>query len=235
MKFEPVRVACVQAAPAFLDKKAGVAKSISLIEEAAREGAKLVAFPECWIPGYPWWVWLGSPADGMQYVRPHFENCITVDGEEVAQICACAKANDIHVVLGFSERSGGSLYIAQLIVAPDGSIVQARRNSRRPTSSGPSFGEGDGSDIRVHSTALGRVGALCCWEHLNPLSKYAMYAQNEQIHIASWPSFSLYTGQCLCARPHPQQRRQPSLRSGSSVLRHRAMRAGLHRDVRAPM
>jgi nitrilase len=56
------------------------------------------------------------------------------------------------------------------------------------------FGEGDGSDLTVHDTALGRVGALCCWEHLQPLSKYAMYAQDEQVHIAAWPSFSLYRG-----------------------------------------
>jgi aliphatic nitrilase len=56
------------------------------------------------------------------------------------------------------------------------------------------FGEGDGSDLTVYDTKLGRVGALCCWEHLQPLSKYAMYAQNEQVHVAAWPSFSLYRG-----------------------------------------
>ena len=63
------------------------------------------------------------------------------------------------------------------------------------------FGEGDGSDLSVYDTALGRVGALCCWEHLQPLSKYAMYAQNEQVHIAAWPSFSLYRGGAYALGP----------------------------------
>jgi len=63
------------------------------------------------------------------------------------------------------------------------------------------FGEGDGSDLAVHDTPLGRVGALCCWEHLQPLSKYAMYAQNEQVHIAAWPSFSLYRGGAYALGP----------------------------------
>jgi nitrilase len=63
------------------------------------------------------------------------------------------------------------------------------------------FGEGDGSDLSVHATELGRVGALCCWEHLQPLSKYAMYAQNEQVHVAAWPSFSLYRGGAYALGP----------------------------------
>ena len=63
------------------------------------------------------------------------------------------------------------------------------------------FGEGDGSDLSVYPTALGRIGALCCWEHLQPLSKYAMYAQNEQVHVAAWPSFSLYRGGAYALGP----------------------------------
>jgi len=71
----------------------------------------------------------------------------------------------------------------------------AQRRKLKPTHvERTMFGEGDGSDLSVYPTALGRIGALCCWEHLQPLSKYAMYAQNEQVHIAAWPSFSLYRG-----------------------------------------
>ena len=86
------------------------------------------------------------------------------------------------------------------------------------------FGEGDGSDLAVHDTALGRVGALCCWEHLQPLSKYAMYAQNEQVHVAAWPSFSLYRGARLRARARAEQRGEPALRRRRAVLRARAVR-----------
>ena len=201
MDNKPFKAACVQAAPAFLDKTAGVAKTIRLIEEAAANGATLVAFPECWIPGYPWWIWLDSPAMGMQFVRKHFENCITADGPESKAIAAAAKANKIHLVLGYSERCAGSLYIAQLLIGPDGEIIQARRKLKATHVERTVFGEGDGSDIKVHDTEIGRLGALCCWEHLNPLTKYAMYAQNEQIHVGSWPSFSVYTGAAYALGP----------------------------------
>lgn len=201
MTAQTFKVAAVQVAPAFLDKAAGVAKAISLIETAAREGAKLIAFPECWIPGYPWWVWLDSPAWGMQFVRRHVENCITADGPEAQEIAAAAKANGIFVVLGYSERDAGSLYIAQMLINAEGEIVAARRKLKATHVERTVFGEGDGSDIKVHDTALGRIGALCCWEHMNPLTKYAMYAQDEQIHVGAWPSFSLYEGAAYALGP----------------------------------
>lgn len=195
------KVACVQAAPAFLDKGGGVEKTIRYIEEAARCGARLVAFPECWIPGYPWWIWLDSPAWGMQFVRRHFENCITAEGPEAESIRDAARASGIYVVLGYSERCAGSLYIAQQLIGPDGRLIHARRKLKATHVERTVFGEGDGSDLKVHDTELGRLGALCCWEHLNPLTKYAMYAQNEQVHVASWPSFSLYSGAAYALGP----------------------------------
>jgi aliphatic nitrilase len=126
---------------------------------------------------------------------------MTADGPEARRIAGAAAANGIWVVLGFSERCAGSLYIAQLIIDDKGAIVAARRKLKATHVERTIFGEGDGSDIKVHQTDLGRLGALCCWEHLNPLTKYAMYAQDEQIHIASWPGFSLYTGKAYALGP----------------------------------
>ena len=96
-------------------------------------------------------------------------------------------------MIGLSEREGGSLYIAQWLIGPDGETIAKRRKLRPTHAERTVYGEGDGSDLAVHDRPdIGRLGALCCWEHLQPLSKYAMYAQNEQVHVASWPSFSLY-------------------------------------------
>ena len=201
MSKPPLRVAAVQAAPAFLDLSTGVDKTIRYIEEAAASGAALIAFPECWIPGYPWWAWLDSPAWGMQFVGRHFANCMTADGPEAKRIAAAAAEHAITVVMGYSERAAGSLYIAQLIIDSSGNIVSARRKLKSTHVERTIFGEGDGSDIKVHDTDLGRLGALCCWEHINPLTKYAMYAQNEQIHVASWPGFSLYSGKAYALGP----------------------------------
>jgi aliphatic nitrilase len=188
-----VRAAAVQAEPRWLDLQAGVKQVADLAAEAASNGAKIIAFPEAFIPGYPWWIWLDAPAWGMRLVPAYAENSMTRDGEEMAAVAAAAAANDIHIVLGFSERAGGSLYMAQAVAAPDGT-VHVRRKLKPTHVERSVFGEGDGSDIAVYDTVLGKVGALCCWEHLQPLTKYAMFSQGEQIHVASWPSFSLYRG-----------------------------------------
>lgn len=197
----PLKVAVVQAAPAFLNLQAGVAKTIDLMRQASTQGAKLIAFPECWLPGYPWWIWLDSPAWGMQFVGRHFQNCMTADGPEAAEIAQAAAELGLWVVLGYSERAAGSLYIAQLIIDDAGNTVAARRKLKATYVERTVFGEGDGSDIKVHETSIGNLGALCCWEHINPLSKFAMYAQNEQIHVASWPSFSIYPGAAYALSP----------------------------------
>lgn len=188
------RAAAVQAAPAFLDLDAGVDKAIALIAEAARNGAKLIAFPETYLPGYPWFIWLDSPAWGMQFIQRYHDNSLVYGSAQAERIAQAAKDHRIMVVMGHSEKHGGSLYMGQWIIDADGETVAQRRKLKPTHVERTVFGEGDGSDLAVHDTALGRVGALCCWEHLQPLSKYAMYAQNEQVHIAAWPSFSLYRG-----------------------------------------
>jgi len=188
------RAAAVQAAPAFLDLDAGIDKAIGLIEEAAANGARLVAFPETWLPGYPWFIWLDSPAWGMQFIQRYHDHSLILGSPQAERLAQAAKDHQIMVVMGMSEKSGGSLYMGQWIIDAEGRTVAARRKLKPTHVERTVFGEGDGSDLSVYDTALGRVGALCCWEHLQPLSKYAMYAQNEQVHIAAWPSFSLYRG-----------------------------------------
>src|SRR5262245_36292322 len=195
------KVAAVQAAPMFLDLDASIDKGIGLIAEAAKQGAKLIAFPETWLPGYPWFIWLDSPAWGMQYIQRYHDNSLTYGTPQADRIAQAAKEYDIVVVMGLSEKQGGSLYMGQWIIDADGHTIAQRRKLKPTHVERTVFGEGDGSDLAVHATALGRVGGLCCWEHLQPLSKYAMYAQNEQVHIAAWPSFSLYRGGAYALGP----------------------------------
>ncbi len=194
MKNTQYKVAAVQAAPIFLDLQASLKKAIGLIEEAAKNGAKVVSFGETWLSGYPWWIWLDAPAMGMQFVQPYFESAMEVGGPEHQQLCDAAKRNNIFVCMGFSERAGGSLYIAQLMIDDQGETIAARRKLKPTHVERTVFGNGDGSDLKVHDTSIGRLGALACWEHIQPLSKYAMYSQDEQLHFAAWPGFSLYEG-----------------------------------------
>ncbi|MEO5666284.1 MAG: carbon-nitrogen hydrolase family protein [Nocardioides sp.] len=186
------RVAAVQAEPAWMDLAEGVAKTVKLLREASAAGADLVAFPEVWLPGYPLFLWLDNVAAQADMVLNYHTSSARIDGPELEEICAAARESRIAVLLGFSERDGGSLYISQVLIDHRGEIVLHRRKLKPTHVERSLFGEGDGSDLAVVDTRLGRIGALSCAEHLQPLSKYAMYAQNEQVHIASWPCFGLY-------------------------------------------
>ncbi len=188
------KVAAVQAAPSFLDMETGVRRAVDYIEAAAEAGARLVVFPETWLPGYPNHIWLGPVVWAMQFVGRYFESSIVAGSDHDRTIAKAARDNDIQVSMGVSERAGGSLYIAQWHYGEDGKIIKRRRKLKPTHVERTVFGEGDGSDLAVSATAIGRVGQLSCWEHLQPLSKYAMYAQDEQIHCAAWPNLSLYEG-----------------------------------------
>ena len=195
------KVAVVQAAPVFLDLDATLEKGIALVEEAAENGARLIGFPETWIPGYPWWIWLESPIGGLRFVQQYHENSLQKESPQLQKLCDVARDNDIFVVMGASERSGGSLYISQFFIDPDGSLLDVRRKLKPTHVERTVFGDGHGNNLRVFDTDLGRIGGLCCWEHLQPLSKYAMYAQNEQVHIGAWPTFSLYRDKAYSLGP----------------------------------
>ncbi|MEU0648317.1 carbon-nitrogen hydrolase family protein [Streptomyces umbrinus] len=187
------RVAAVQAEPVWFDLDATVDKAISLIGEAARGGAALIAFPEVFIPGYPYHIWLDSPAHSLtNFAGRYLANSPEVDGPQVAKLLDTAREHEIAVVIGISERSGGTLYMGQLIIGPDGNLIQARRKLQPAYVEQTVFGRGDSSDLVVHQLPFARVGALNCWEHFQPLTKHAMFMQNEQVHVASWPGMSWY-------------------------------------------
>lgn len=186
------KAAVVQAAPIFMDLDASVEKAVGLIERAAKEGAKIVAFSELWFPGYPWWVWLSPAAHNIKYFQQYHENSMVVGGDAFNRLGQAAKDNNIFVSTGASEREHGSLYIAQFLFDNNGEVIQTRRKLKPTHMERTIFGDGDGSSFHVADTELGRVGQLACWEHIQPLSKYAMFSMHEQVHIAAWPSFSTY-------------------------------------------
>ncbi|CAK3855914.1 carbon-nitrogen hydrolase [Lecanosticta acicola] len=182
-----VRVAVTQHEPIWLDLDATVEKTVKIVKEAAQAGAKLVAFPECWIPGYPAWIW-SRPVDfelGVKYVQ----NCLKIDSPQMQRIQSAAAENQISVALGFSERDGESVYIAQAMISETGEINMTRRKMKPTHMERTIFGDASGQCLAkvVDVVDVGRVGSLSCWEHIQPLLKYYTFAQGEQIHCAAWP------------------------------------------------
>lgn len=189
--------AAVQAEPVWMNADASIDKSIALIEEAARNGARLIGFPEGFIPGYPWFVWLGHMKWQTRFLVPFHENALELGDHRMRRLQVAARQNRIAVVMGYAERVGGSRYLSQVFIDEQGEIVANRRKVKPTAAERLLFGEGTGADFLCHDFAVGRVGGLNCWEHFQPLSKYMMYSLGEQIHVAAWPAMFAFGQQIV--------------------------------------
>lgn len=182
-----IRAAAVQLEPVLGSREGTTAKVVAAIEAAASEGAALIVFPETVIPSYPYFSFVLPP---VLQGRPHlalYEQAVPVPGPTVETISAAARAAEAVLMVGVNERDHGTLYNTQLIFDADGTLVLKRRKITPTYHERMIWGQGDGSGLRVVETAVGRVGALACWEHYNPLARYALMAGHEEIHCAHFP------------------------------------------------
>lgn len=184
------RAAAVQAAPVYLDREATVEKAVRLIGEAAALGAELIAFPECWIAAYPVWTLVYPPMDNHDFFRRFFDNAVKIPGPQTDLLCAAARRHGVYVSMGLNEKSDvsmGAVWNSNLIVDRQGRIVHHHRKLVPTFAEKLAWANGDGAGLHVADTDLGRVGVLLCGENTNPLARYALLAQGEQVHISAWP------------------------------------------------
>ena len=182
-----VRAAAVQLAPVLFDREATTRKVIDAIAEAGRQGAQLLVFPETIIPNYPYFAnWQPPATIGEQHLRL-WEQSVDVPGPVTDAVGRAAGSAAVVVVLGVNERDGGSLFNTQLVFDADGALLAKRRKLMPTYHERMIWGWGDGSDLKVVETAVGRVGPLICWEHYMPLSRFALMAQREEIHCSHFP------------------------------------------------
>ncbi|KAL2832786.1 carbon-nitrogen hydrolase [Aspergillus pseudoustus] len=194
MSIRQWKAAICQSEPCWFDKDAAITKSITLINEAKANGASLIAFSEVWVPGYPNFLWSGNYKENIPLVQKYMANSISAYGKEMLAIRQTAAKNQIYVAFGFSERVA-ALYLAQVLIGPDGNVLLHRRKTKPTHVERTLFGDSTGDSLTtVVETPLGRIGMLNCWEHLQPLLKYHTYSQGEQVHIAAWPFNGEYAG-----------------------------------------
>lgn len=191
MSKEPFTAAAVQTAPVFLNRDATIALACAQVAEAARNGAKLVAFPESFVPGYPDWVWAvpaGSDMHNDLYAQ-FLDQSVEIPGAALQPLCEAAHSADVYVVIGVSERnseaSGGSLYNTLLYIDPNGQIMGKHRKLVPTAGERLTWAQGDGSTLGIYDTPLGKLGGLICWENYMPLARYALYAWGVQIYVAA--------------------------------------------------
>ncbi len=187
MPARTVRAAAVQLAPVLHSREGTVEKVLAAIAAAAAAGAQLAVFPETAVPYYPYFSFVLPPVSiGAEHMAL-YEQAVQVPSAATEAVSAAAKEHGVVVVLGVTERDHGSLYNAQLVFDADGSLALRRRKITPTFHERMVWGQGDATGLKVVDTAAGRVGALACWEHYNPLARYALMAQHEQVHAAQFP------------------------------------------------
>jgi len=184
---QKVRAAAVQMSPVLFSRDGTTEKVLQAIKDAAKQGAQLIVFPETLIPYYPYFSFVEPPVlMGRQHMKL-YEEALTVPGVETQAIASCASEQGVVVVVGVNEKDNGSLYNSQLIFDAEGKLVLKRRKITPTYHERMVWGQGDGSGLKVVDTQVGRIGALACWEHYNPLARFALMAQHEQIHCSQFP------------------------------------------------
>lgn len=193
-----MRLAIIQDGPVYNDLQATIKKTISLMHEAARDGAQLIVFGECWLSGYPIWLDIGrdvnlweSKAVKSVWSRM-YQNSPVIDGPEITQICRYARELGVYVVIGLNEtiakgRARGTIFNTVITINAEGEMVNHHRKLMPTYTERLVHGLGDGAGLRTVSTPFGHIGTLICWEHWMPLSRQAMHDAGEDIHIALWP------------------------------------------------
>ena len=191
---DTVKVAIIQHSPVFLNLDASVERACALVEQAAGQGANVIAFPETWLPGYPVWLdyapkaalWDYGPAKALY--RLLVENALTVPGKHLDRLLAVARKSGAFIIMGVHERMGGSLYNTMIFIARDGQEFRLHRKLVPTYTERLVWGRGDGSTLSVLETDYGNLGGLMCWEHWMPLARAAMHAKHETLHVAQWPA-----------------------------------------------
>ncbi len=183
------RAAVVQASPVVFDRERTLQKVEALTADAARQGARLVVFPEAFVSAYPrgldFGAVVGSRTErGRDDFQRYWESSVDVPGPAVDALAAAARAGHVYLVIGVVERDRGTLYCTVLFFAPDGSYLGKHRKIMPTASERLVWGFGDGSTLPVYETPLGTLGAVICWENYLPLMRAAMYAKGIELYCA---------------------------------------------------
>ncbi|MER9856342.1 MULTISPECIES: carbon-nitrogen hydrolase family protein [unclassified Mesorhizobium] len=184
------KAAAAHVAPVYLDSSASADKACSVIAEAARNGASLVVFSESFLPGFPVWAALYPPIQSHEHFKRFSAGSVFADGPEIEKVRKAAADNGVFVSLGFSERNPASiaaLWNSNILISDSGKILVHHRKLVATFFEKLVWDPGDGAGLTVADTRIGRVGALICGENTNPLARYSLMAQGEQVHISSYP------------------------------------------------
>ncbi|MEO5761333.1 MAG: nitrilase-related carbon-nitrogen hydrolase, partial [Vicinamibacteria bacterium] len=191
----PLVVGFAQIAPVWLDREATLKKVVACIHNAADQGAQVVGFGECLVPGYPFWIELtdGARFNDNRQKEIHAEylrQAVTIEEDHLRTVQEACAARHIMAVLGILEKPrdrGESVYACCVVIGPLGDVLSAHRKLMPTYEERLTWSIGDGHGLRTHRIGEFTLGALNCWENWMPLARAALYGQGEDLHVAIWP------------------------------------------------
>jgi nitrilase len=179
MEFKKFKAATVQTSPVFLNVERTIDKAISFIKEASQNGAQLIAFPEVFVAGYPYWNWIMTPIQGSKWYEQLYKSSVAISDEVMKPLFQAAKDNNIHIVIGINTN---------LIIDNNGNLIGKHRKLVPTWAEKLTWTSGDGSSLKVYNTEIGPIGTLACGENTNTLARFTLLTQGELIHIANYIS-----------------------------------------------
>lgn len=190
MQFHQFKAATVQTAPVFLNVPKTIEKAISFIRQAHQNGARLIAFPEVFVAGYPYWNWVMTPVQGSKWYEQLYKNSVAVTDAELQPLFEAARQYQMNIVIGINERgdSFGEIYNTNLIIDDQGQLIGRHRKLVPTWAEKLTWTSGDGSSLKVYNTSVGPLGTLACGENTNTLARFTLLSQGELLHVANYIS-----------------------------------------------
>ncbi len=191
-----VKVAAAHLAPVFMDSAASAQKAAEWIVLAGQQNIELLVFPEVFLPGFPYWINCYPPLIQAELNTRYQQQSVVADGPEMAAIADASRQSGVTVVMGLSERRqvGRTCHNSAAFFSPESGLIGIHRKLQPTYAERYIWGQGDGSGLIAPDTPVGRISALCCWEHTMNLARQSMIEMQAEIHAALWPSLSTMAG-----------------------------------------
>ncbi|MBL6699297.1 carbon-nitrogen hydrolase family protein [Luminiphilus sp.] len=191
-----VKVAAAHLAPVFMDSAASAQKAAEWIVLAGQQNIELLVFPEVFLPGFPYWINCYPPLIQAELNTQYQQQSVVADGPEMAAIADASRQSGVTVVMGLSERRqvGRTCHNSAAFFSPESGLIGIHRKLQPTYAERYIWGQGDGSGLIAPDTPVGRISALCCWEHTMNLARQSMIEMQAEIHAALWPSLSTMAG-----------------------------------------
>ncbi|MEJ1992404.1 MAG: nitrilase-related carbon-nitrogen hydrolase [Maritimibacter sp.] len=205
MRTDIIRAAAVQIAPDLTGRAGTIERVLNAIADAADKGAQFIVFPETFVPYYPYFSFVLPPVQQGSAHLELYSEAVVVPSPETQAVADAARKRGVVIVLGVNERDHGSLYNTQLIFDADGTLALKRRKITPTYHERMVWGQGDGAGLKVVDTKVGRVGALACWEHYNPLARYALMTQGQRHRLADGRANPIAASRSQAAESHARR------------------------------